>query len=45
MKDQEQRKYTVDLNKALIEGMESGPSDATIDGIWEESINEHNAGK
>ncbi len=41
-KDQERRKQIVDLNEALIEGMESGPSDATIDSIWEEAINEHN---
>ncbi|MEA1786179.1 type II toxin-antitoxin system ParD family antitoxin [Arenibacter sp. GZD96] len=41
-KDQERRKQIVDLNDALIEGMESGPSDATIDSIWEEAINEHN---
>lgn len=44
-KDQERRKRIVDLNEALIEGMESGPSVATIDSIWEEAINEHNAGK
>ncbi|NER16445.1 type II toxin-antitoxin system ParD family antitoxin [Spongiivirga citrea] len=44
-KDQEQRKLRIDLNEALIEGMESGPSDATIDSIWKEAINEHNAGK
>lgn len=44
-KDQERRKRIVDLNEALIEGMESGASDATIDSIWEEAINEHNAGK
>ncbi len=42
-KDQERRKRIVDLNDALIEGMESGPTDATIDGIWEEAISEHNA--
>ena len=42
-KDQERRKRIVDLNEALIEGMESGPSDATIDSIWDEAINEHNA--
>ena len=42
-KDQERRKRIVDLNKALIERMESGPSDATIDSIWEEAIHEHNA--
>ena len=44
-KDQERRKRIVDLNDALIEGIESGPSDATIDTIWEEAINEYNAGK
>ncbi|MEQ5790045.1 type II toxin-antitoxin system ParD family antitoxin [Muricauda sp. NFXS6] len=44
-KDQERRKRIVDLNEALIEGIESGPTDATIDSIWEEAINEHNAGK
>ena len=42
-KDQERRKRIVDLNDALIEGMESGPTDATIDSIWEEAISEHNA--
>ncbi len=41
-KDQERRKRIVDLNDTLIEGMESGPSDATIDSIWEEAIKEHN---
>ena len=44
-KDQERRKRIIDLNEALIEGIESGPTDATIDSIWEEAINEHNAGK
>lgn len=44
-KDQEQRKRIVDLNEALIEGMESGASDATVDSIWEEAINEYNAGE
>lgn len=44
-KDQERRKHIVDLNDALSEGMESGPTDATIDSIWEEAINERNAGK
>ena len=42
-KDQERRKRVVDLNDALLEGMDSGPSDATIDSIWEEAINEYNA--
>lgn len=44
-KDQERRKGIVDLNEALIEGIESGPSDATIDSIWEEAINEYNVRK
>jgi len=43
--DQERRKRIVDLNEALIEGIESGPTDATIDSIWEEAINEHNGSK
>ena len=41
-KDQEQRKRIVDLNDALTEGIESEPTDATIDIIWEEALNEHN---
>lgn len=44
-KDQERRKRVVELNEALIEGMESGPSDATIDSIWEEAITEQNGGE
>lgn len=44
-KDQERRKRIVDLNDALIEGIESGPTDATIDSIWEEALKEHNAKK
>lgn len=44
-KDQERRKRVVDLNDALLEGMDSGPSDATIDSIWEEAINKYNAAK
>ncbi len=42
-KDQERRKRIIDLNEALIEGIESGPSDADIDSIWEEAIKEHDA--
>ncbi|WP_343486761.1 type II toxin-antitoxin system ParD family antitoxin [Allomuricauda sp. d1] len=42
-KDQERRKRIVDLNDALIDGMESGPTDATVDSIWEEAIKEHHA--
>lgn len=41
-KDQERRKRMVDLNEALIEGIESGPTEATIDSIWEEAINDNN---
>ncbi|MEO1013399.1 MAG: type II toxin-antitoxin system ParD family antitoxin [Bacteroidota bacterium] len=44
-KDQERRKRIVDLNDTLIEGMESGPTDATIDSIWEEAIREYDARK
>lgn len=44
-KDQERRKRIVDLNEVLAEGLESGPSDATIDTIWEEAIKEHNEAK
>lgn len=43
-KDQERRKRIIDLNEALIEGMESGPTDATIDSIWEEALRERDAG-
>ena len=32
-KDQERRKRIVDLNEALTEGLDSGPSDATIDSL------------
>ncbi len=42
-KDQEHRKRIVDLNEALIDGIDSGPSDATIDSIWEEALRDHNA--
>jgi antitoxin ParD1/3/4 len=44
-KDQERRKRIIDLNDALIDGIESGPTDATIDSIWEEAIAEHDAGE
>lgn len=44
-KDQERRKRIVDLNEALVEGMESGPTQATVDSIWEEALNEYNAKK
>lgn len=42
-KDQETRRNILDLQDALIDGIESGPSDATIDSIWEEAIKEHEA--
>lgn len=44
-KDQERRKRIVDLNEALVEGMESGPTQATVDSIWKEALNEYNAKK
>lgn len=44
-KDQERRKRSIDLNEALIAGMESGPTDATIETIWEEAIRAHESGK
>lgn len=44
-RDQERRKNIVDLNEALIDGMESGASGATVDSIWEEALKEHNAPK
>lgn len=40
-KDQESRRHIVELQDALIEGMESGPSDATIESIWAEALKEH----
>ncbi|TMU57230.1 type II toxin-antitoxin system ParD family antitoxin [Flagellimonas algicola] len=42
-KDQEHRRQIIDLNDMLVEGMESGPTDATIESIWDEAIKEHNA--
>lgn len=42
-KDQDYRRQCVVLNDALIEGMESGPTHATIDHIWEEALKEHSA--
>ncbi len=44
-KDQESRRHILDLQDALIDGIESGPSDATIESIWEEAIKEYEAGK
>lgn len=37
-KDQEQRRKIDDLNEALLDGMKSGPTDATIESIWEEAL-------
>ncbi len=44
-KDQEERRRLVELQDALVDGIESGPSDATIEGIWMEAIQEYEAGK
>ncbi|MBY5958654.1 type II toxin-antitoxin system ParD family antitoxin [Membranicola marinus] len=44
-KDQEERRRLVELQDALVDGIESGPSDATIEGIWMETIQEYEAGK
>jgi antitoxin ParD1/3/4 len=40
--DQEARRHIIKLQDALIDGIESGPSDATIDSIWDEAIKEIN---
>jgi len=40
--DQEARRQVIDLQDALTDGIESGPSDATIDSIWDEAIEEIN---
>ena len=44
-KDQEARRHSIDLQDALIDGIESGPSDATIDSIWNEAIREYEDGR
>ncbi len=44
-KDQESRKHIVDLQEALIDGIESGPSDATISSIWDDAIKEYEGEK
>ena len=44
-KDQENRRNIIDLQDALIDGIESGVSDETIDSIWDEAIKMHEAGK
>jgi len=40
-KDQENRRKIIDLQDALLDGMESGISNETIDRIWDETIKEH----
>lgn len=39
--DQEARRHTIKLQDALIDGIESGPLDATIESIWDKAIKEH----
>lgn len=41
-KDQENRRRIMDLNDALVDGIDSGPSTATIDSIWAEVLKEDN---
>lgn len=40
-KDQESRKTILDLQDALVDGMESGASIATVDTIWDAAIKEY----
>ncbi len=40
-KDQESRRNIIDLQDQLLEGMESGISNETIDSIWEKEIEAH----
>jgi len=42
-KDQERRKRIVDLNDALLIGLESEDTDATIESVWEEALSEYDA--
>ena len=44
-KDQESRRNIFDLHDALIEGMDSGQSTATIDSIWSDAIKDYEGGK
>ncbi len=44
-KDQENRKRGIDLYDALVDGIESGVSDKTVDSIWDEAIRAHEKGK
>jgi antitoxin ParD1/3/4 len=43
--DQERRRQRLYLNEALIEGLASGPSDNSLEQIWEETLGEHRASK
>ena len=43
--DQERRRQRLNLNEALIEGLASGPSDSSLERIWEEALGEHRASK
>uniref|UniRef100_UPI00404821DC type II toxin-antitoxin system ParD family antitoxin n=1 Tax=Algoriphagus sp. TaxID=1872435 RepID=UPI00404821DC len=43
--DQERRRQRLNLNEALIEGLASGPSDSSLERIWEEALVEHRASK
>lgn len=40
-KDQENRKNGIDLYDALIDGIESGASQDTVDSIWDQAIKAH----
>lgn len=40
-KDQENRKKAIDLYDSLLEGLESGVSNETVDSIWSQSIKEY----
>ncbi|PCI34653.1 MAG: type II toxin-antitoxin system ParD family antitoxin [Flavobacteriaceae bacterium] len=44
-KDQESRRNIIDLQDALLEGLESGVSSETIDSIWDEEIKAHDRRK
>lgn len=40
-KDQENRRTIIDLQDALVDGLESGISNETVDTIWDEAIEAH----
>jgi antitoxin ParD1/3/4 len=40
-KDQESRRTILDLQDALVDGMKSGRSNATVDTIWDAAIKEY----